>query len=70
MTDKDTWNEWSKYVLEELKRINGCYVEIDKKVDKISIDIATLKVKAGIWGLIGGAVPVLIGFGILLLKGV
>lgn len=29
---------------------------------QIHVDIATLKVKAGIWGALGGAIPVLVFF--------
>ncbi len=62
------WNEWSKYVLKELERLNSCYHEMDKKLNRITVDIAKLKVKSGIWGLIGGAVPVVIGLGIWFLR--
>jgi hypothetical protein len=37
-----------------------------REVVKIQIDIATLKAKAGIWGLIGGAIPVVITIAIYL----
>jgi len=51
---------------------NESLISIEKKIDKLheeftkfrlqaSIDIATLKVKAGIWGLIGGLLPVIGG---------
>lgn len=53
------WPEWRKHVLEELKRQGTGQSEIKKElVDlRVSIanDIATLKVKSGIWGVIGGA---------------
>jgi len=37
-----------------------------REIVKVQIDIATLKVKAGVWGIIGGAIPVAIGLGIYL----
>ena len=50
------WNEWSKFVLKELERLNSCYDAIDKKVDKINVELAMLKVKSGIWGATAGIV--------------
>ena len=62
------WSIWSKYVLKELERLNDCYDKLDGKIDNIIEDIIMLKVKAGIWGLFGGAIPVIIGLIIMLLK--
>jgi hypothetical protein len=38
------------------------FEDLRKEVVQARIDIATLKVKAGFWGVIGGCIPVLIGF--------
>lgn len=54
------WDEWSKYVLSELKRLSLAYEGLRETSEGIRIEIAKLKVKAGIWGLIGGAIPVVI----------
>jgi len=64
----DDWNSWSKYVLMELERLNKCYKGLDKKVDDIRMDIVALKVKAGLWGALGGALPVLVALGIWVLQ--
>lgn len=42
--------------------IEGHFLDLRKEVVKTQIDIATLKVKAGFWGVIGGCIPVLICF--------
>lgn len=55
--EQDGWTEWSKYVLKELERLNGCYEGLRMDVNAISTEIATLKVKAGIWGLVGATIP-------------
>lgn len=60
MSKHDTWEEWSQFVLNELKRLNGSQEAIRKEVGDTRIEIATLKVKAGIWGLAGGAMPVVV----------
>ena len=72
----DTWQEYSKFVLAELKRLNNQIATIDYKISKLKdeeisklrIEIATLKVKSSIFGVIGGGIPVLIMLGLELLK--
>jgi hypothetical protein len=54
------WNEWSKYVLKELERLNKCFEAIDKKVDDLLIEHTILKVKAGLWGALSGGITTLI----------
>ena len=66
--DPNNWKEWKNYVLQKLDSLEKCYGNIDEKVNKIAIDIAGLKVKSGIWGLIGGAIPVVIGLAIWFLR--
>ena len=56
----NSWNEWSKYVLKTLEDMDIRLKEIDNKMNDIHIDIAKLKVKSGIWGAIGGIIPILI----------
>ena len=53
-----SWKEWSKYVLKELERLNDCYDKLDTKANNIVNELSALKVKAGVWGLIGAAIPV------------
>jgi hypothetical protein len=33
--------------------------EIRRDITKIKVEIATLKVKSGLWGLVSGAIPVI-----------
>lgn len=60
MPDGNGWNEWSRYVLKELERLNHCYESIIKELVIIKSEISALKVKAGVWGLLGGCIPVTI----------
>ena len=62
------WNEWSRYVLKELERLNSVLETQTIELNKIGQDIVSLKLKAGVWGLIGAAIPVAIGLAISLLK--
>jgi len=58
MENNNSWTQWSKYVLKELERNNSDHESISDKLDKIAVEIATLKVKSGLWGTIGGLVSV------------
>jgi len=63
------WEQWGKHVLAELERNNTDHAYIKKQLLGIEKNLGELKVKAGLWGVFGGAIPVIIGLGLLLLKG-
>jgi len=60
MPPQNGWEEWKNHVLMELKRQNDLMEGIFAKLNRLSEEIAALKVKAGVWGLLGGAIPVLV----------
>ena len=62
--DNNDWLVWSKYVLMELEKNTVEHNKIVEKLDIITAELITLKVKAGIWGAIAGSVPVIIGLAI------
>jgi len=47
--------------------IESHFTKLHEKIEKLQMDVATLKVKAGVFGIIGGAIPVLITIGIYFL---
>lgn len=67
MTDKNdlphntnSWNIWKELILSDLKEL-----KVDQKtmlVDIVTIktEMATLKVKSGIWGALAGLIPVIL----------
>ncbi len=61
------WGEYQRLVLSELGRLNDNMEERDKVIQGIQVQLATLQVKAGVWGLIGGAIPVVITIAIYLI---
>ncbi len=63
------WDEWRKFVLMELKRSNKSHESTGQRLEVISKDIVALKVKAGVWGLVGGLIPVALLLALWLLKG-
>ena len=56
--DGNSWYAWSKHVLLQLESDTKCLHEIKKQLMSIEKEITALKVKSGIWGAIGGAIPV------------
>ena len=73
MPGENGWNEWSRHVLAELKRLSDGQDKYQEKTDAafldLKVEIAKLKVKSGLWGLAGGAIPVAVGFLAYFLKG-
>ncbi len=58
--DTESWAEWRRYVLMELERMNECYDSLKTEAVNLKVEIAMLKVKSGIWGAVGAAVPIII----------
>ncbi len=51
------WIEYRRLVLSELERLNEGQEETRDEVRAIRTDIATLKVKSGLWGAAAGVIP-------------
>ena len=64
---EDGWDQWAKFVLKELERLNVTYEALRTETGKIHTEVATLKVKAGLWGAAGAAIPVLLALAIQLM---
>jgi hypothetical protein len=52
------WQEYQRLVLHELKAHTDSLAEFSKELNAVKIEIGMLKVKSGLWGLMGGFVPV------------
>lgn len=62
------WTQYQKLVLKELERHSEVLSSLDKGMGNLKLDIAMLKVKAGVWGLLAGLIPVVVLFCVELLK--
>ena len=51
------WSEYEKLVIAELKRLNQSYEGLRENIEKLNLELTKLKIKAGIWGAIAGAIP-------------
>lgn len=62
--EENSWHEWSMYVLKELERLNEEVTKLrdgtQKRMMRISNEVAALKVKSGIWGALGGLIPIVV----------
>lgn len=54
------WIEYRRSVLENIQDNKSETKDQAKEIGKLREEIAVLKVKAGVWGLVGGAIPVAI----------
>jgi hypothetical protein len=62
MHESNGWSEYQKLVLSELKRLDNDITDLGNKVDRVRIDLAMVKVKVGLWGMVGGTIPAAIAF--------
>jgi hypothetical protein len=56
----DGWNEYSKMVLHELKRLNNGVEKLEEGQKAIEKDIVRLQTKATFWGAVGGFILALL----------
>lgn len=66
-TGENSWSVWGKHVLSEQERQNNVIELLRTELQKVNVEVATLKVKSGAIGFLGGLVPVLIAVGIALI---
>jgi hypothetical protein len=55
-----SWNEYQRLVLDKLEQHSKGIDKMRGEIQAARTDIATLKVKSGIWGFVAGAFPGLI----------
>ena len=63
------WSTWGKHVLKELESNETDHKAIMDELNKIRVEIATLKVKSGVWGAVAGLIPAALFLLFLLLRG-
>ena len=60
MTEANGWPQYQKLVMDKLGEHDDKFNSIEDKLMGIQVDIATLKVKAGVWGGVAGLIPVIV----------
>lgn len=65
--------KFDELLLSTLARLEKSHERIEKKVDRLSVGYAEIKtemkIKGGVWGLIGGAIPAIGALAFWLMKG-
>lgn len=70
MSDKvDDWPTQGALVMDKLATLEKGLSALAETVVQLRIEVAGIKVRAGIFAVIGSAIPVLIGLGIMVLSG-
>lgn len=65
--DDNGWDEYRKFVLSKLDDHDGLLRDIHKLQRGALIQLASLKVRASLWGLAAGSVPVFLTIAVWLL---
>ena len=60
MAETNGWDQYQKLVIDKLGEHDEKFTSIESKLMKIQVDLATLKVKACVWGGLAGMIPVVI----------
>lgn len=63
------WNEYQRLVMDSIETHTEQLGKISETLTLIRIEIGMLKVKAGVWGLLGGAIPAVGTILLILWKG-
>lgn len=63
----DDWKSHSKLVLAELTRLNKCLNSTKRELIEVRIELAVVKVRAGVWGMAAGTIPIVVAVTIGLL---
>ena len=64
----DGWTEYRRLVLAELERLNDSLVQLEINTRQMREEVVMLKVKCGLWGALGAAIPATIGVIIILFR--
>jgi hypothetical protein len=63
------WDRYQMLVLDKLDSLDQRLSRVEQGMILVRIDVANLKVKAGIWGGLDGMIPSIIGVTLVLLGG-
>lgn len=55
--NRNGWDRYQIMVLEKLDGHDKLLEKINDQIVDVKVEIATLKVKAGVWGAVAGAIP-------------
>jgi len=68
VSDRQSWPHYQQLVLDRLDEHRGALHQLRHEVYETRIEVAQLQVKSGVWGMIGGVIPILIALAFMLLS--
>lgn len=68
LNNGDGWDEYKIFILQELKRLNESYDKLADLFQQSLVEQTRLKVLASFWGMLGGALAMLLAIGIYFLQ--
>lgn len=67
-TPSNGWTEYQRLVMSTLESHEKKLEGIGGILTDIKVEIGMLKVKAGVWGLVGGAIPAIVALLLVVVK--
>lgn len=68
-TETNGWSTYQRLVLTKLDALEQQVGDLNEALVLVRLDVATLKVKAGVWGGLAGLVPAAVGMALVILSG-
>ena len=62
--DSDGWSKSEQFVLATLVELKASQLRTEERMLSVLVCLAGLKVRAGVWGLLGACIPVIVMLGI------
>jgi hypothetical protein len=60
MNEPNGWSAYERLVMDKLDTLEERVDALDEKLTLVRIDVAGLKVRAGVWGAVAGMIPALV----------
>lgn len=65
---RGSWIEYQRKVLSDIERLDDIISSIEKRMHDIEVAQAVHAIKVGVWGLLGGSIPIAIAIGLQYLR--
>ncbi len=69
LPNQSEWSAYEKLVMNELAALKSGQIDMQEQLVLVRVDVATLKVKSGVWGAAAGLIPAAITVAFVILSG-
>jgi len=67
--NQSEWSAYEKLVMSKLDALDRGLLDMQEQLVLVRVDVATLKVKSGVWGAAAGLIPAAITVAFVILSG-